>query len=322
MNLEELQSVQSGERSNSSLQNLRETFYEDVGEYIQELKAERSRIADQVDDPFGSPEVRRLTDEIESAEEVAEAIYERRMGKLVKQASLAAAGMNADTEGLTLEERELFDALVERIEDNKSRVLDVLAGEAPAPPTGGVTDAVEDTAEAASDAPPAPPEPPAPEGESVDAADLMGSDPDAPESTAASTPDSTGEAERAAGEPDAESAATDGSPTEADAVDAEPAEAIAAAERERAREAGDPAVDESGSSSDDEEELVADGARPASPGDGGPVEDRTAVLIKQDLGDIYGVDDREYTLSSDDVVSLPTQNAEPLVERGAAERLD
>jgi len=39
--------------------------------------------------------------------------------------------------------------------------------------------------------------------------------------------------------------------------------------------------------------------------------DRTTVRITSDIGDILGVDDREYTLSSDDVVTLPEQNAAP-----------
>lgn len=99
MNLDELRSVQSKERKKDSLQNLRPSFYQEVGEYIADLEDERDRVAEQADDPFSSPEVGRLTDEIETAKDVVEAIYERRMGKLVKQASLAAAGMAADDEG-------------------------------------------------------------------------------------------------------------------------------------------------------------------------------------------------------------------------------
>jgi DNA replication factor GINS len=46
------------------------------------------------------------------------------------------------------------------------------------------------------------------------------------------------------------------------------------------------------------------------------------VQITDDVGAIYGVDDREYDLASEDVVTLPSENAQPLVERGAAEKLD
>ncbi|MFC6729727.1 hypothetical protein ACFQDG_13835, partial [Natronoarchaeum mannanilyticum] len=51
-------------------------------------------------------------------------------------------------------------------------------------------------------------------------------------------------------------------------------------------------------------------------------EDRTTVRITEDVGEIFGVDEREYELSAEDVVTLPETNAEPLIERDAAERLD
>jgi DNA replication factor GINS len=40
------------------------------------------------------------------------------------------------------------------------------------------------------------------------------------------------------------------------------------------------------------------------------------------VGQILGIDEREYDLAAEDVVRLPEQNAEPLVQRDAAERLD
>ncbi|TKX76832.1 hypothetical protein EXE53_29765, partial [Halorubrum sp. SD626R] len=51
-------------------------------------------------------------------------------------------------------------------------------------------------------------------------------------------------------------------------------------------------------------------------------DDRTTVRITRDVGPILGVDDREYDLASEDVVTLPAENADPLVQRDAAERLD
>ncbi|OYR56883.1 DNA replication complex subunit Gins51, partial [Halorubrum halodurans] len=50
--------------------------------------------------------------------------------------------------------------------------------------------------------------------------------------------------------------------------------------------------------------------------------DRETVRITRDVGEILGVDEREYDLASEDVVTLPTANAEPLVERDAAERIE
>jgi DNA replication factor GINS len=56
--------------------------------------------------------------------------------------------------------------------------------------------------------------------------------------------------------------------------------------------------------------------------DGGAAVERTTVRITDEVGEILGVDQREYRLGADDVVTLPTANAEPLLDREAAERLD
>ncbi|WP_247001247.1 hypothetical protein [Halosolutus gelatinilyticus] len=299
MNLDELRTVQSKERQKDSLQNLRPSFYQEVGEYIADLEAERERVAERAADPFSSPEVGRLTDEIETARDVVEAIYERRMGKLVKQASLSAAGMPADDEGLTAEEQDLFEDLVDRIQSNKSRVLDTLddieetadpadAGAATDPidgagaPAGG---AESDRAEAPSDEPdPSNSTDPArthADGSSeggVSPADVMGGD--------APTEGVTAPSDSAADSPDRrEGVLTDG-PTAESAADA----------------------------------AECDTERPTD--DGADGVERLTVRITQDIGSILGVDDREYTLSRDDVVTLPEQNATPLVDREAAEPLD
>ncbi|WP_435095268.1 hypothetical protein [Halarchaeum sp. P4] len=181
MNIEELRAAQTRERTSDGLQDLRDSFYQEVADYIAELRERRQQAADAADDPFGDDEVQSLTDEIETAEQVAEAIYERRMGKIVKQASLSAAGMGSEATGLTEEERALYTDLVERIEANKTRVLDVLAGEADAataagpdahaPPEGETSpdpaDVVNDRA-SGMDAPTPPPEEPLPDEQAED----------------------------------------------------------------------------------------------------------------------------------------------------------
>lgn len=128
MNLDELRAVHSKEREKDSLQKLRPSFYQDVGTYIADLKSERADIAESASDPFSDPSISQLTDEIETAQDVVDAIYERRMGKLVKLASLVATGMSADRDGMTEEEAALFDDLVERIEDNRAAVFDSFDG--------------------------------------------------------------------------------------------------------------------------------------------------------------------------------------------------
>ncbi|MFC4246331.1 hypothetical protein ACFOZ7_04900 [Natribaculum luteum] len=295
MNLDELRTVQSKERQKDSLQNLRPSFYQEVGEYIADLEDERNRAAERADDPFASPEVGRLTDEIEAARDVVEAIYERRMGKLVKQASLAAAGMPADDDGLTAEEQDLFSDLVDRIQTNKGRVLDVLEGERP-----DESDAADDSTDdptgtdsaataPADDVPPVPPEEPPDdrptdpgaatgdaEPSSVSAADVMAGDvPTEPEPSADAPPSPPDPATTRT--PDDESADSDGTETDGEHTDA-----------------------------DDPDRSV----------------DRVTVRITRDVGSILGVDDREYTLESDDVVTLPQANATPLVDRDAAEPLE
>ena len=148
MKLDELQSVQSRERQTDQLQQLRATFYEEAGQFVAQLREERERAAERADDPFDAPEVNRLTDDIKTAEQTVEAIYERRVGKIVKMASLAAADMPTEDGGLTQEERTLFETMVEAIEGNRQHVLDVIAGESP---SGAVGDGESETTPAAPD---------------------------------------------------------------------------------------------------------------------------------------------------------------------------
>lgn len=256
MNLESLRSVQADERGTTDLQPLPDSFYRDVATYLEELREQRDRAASAAEDPFGSDEVRRLTDEIETAEEVIEAIYERRMGKVVNRASLAAAGMGADEEGLTTEEAELFTELVAVIEDHRAEVLDVLHRQGPLTGT-------DDEAAAPPDAPSGEPQSP---GMDTDTAKDQGG--------------------------------TSG--------------------RESDTGTG-PASDTHGPSGDpDSPETPGSGSPSTAPDD----EPRVTVRITQDVGEIFGVDERTYHLSTEDVVTLPKANADPLLERDAAERID
>ena len=287
MNLDELQSIRDRERQTSDLQQLRESFYQDVGDYVERLREERSTAAEQADDPFSSPEVRRLSNDIESAEQTVEAIYERRVGKLVKMASFAAADMPVEDGGLTAEERALFERLVEAIEANRDHVLDVLAGDAEggAPIESGSTETTPDPAGEGDTPDPAGEPEPADRG--VDAASLMGDSP-------------------------AEAAPEEASEEESEAPPVPPAEAAPPSE-----EATPPV-----SGAEDREapeQTASDGGTAVEEA---PSTDRRTVRITADVGEIFGVDEREYDLSRDDVVDLPEANAAPLVERDAAELLE
>ncbi|MBZ6494016.1 hypothetical protein [Natrinema longum] len=336
MNLDELRSVQSKERQKDSLQNLRPSFYQEVGEYIADLEDERDRVAERAEDPFSSPEVGRLTDEIETAKDVVEAIYERRMGKLVKQASLAAAGMAADDEGLTAEEAALFDDLVDRIGANKSRVLDVLEGtEEPAVAPDAATDSASGSDPAgaapphdgesrsetqsprdatADDVPPAPPEEPP-----TDVGAAAADGPKADEASGVSPADVMGGTGRSIDQADASGGdRTDaaGEPTGQAERPSEHARDDRPADPDETPPPSDPEAAPSGTAGSSPTDDTAD----SSPTDAAV--DRTTVRITSDIGAILGVDDREYTLTTDDVVTLPEQNAAPLVDREAAERLE
>lgn len=274
MKLDELQSVQSRERQTDQLQQLRATFYEEAGQFVAQLREERDRAAERAEDPFDAPEVTRLSDDIKTAEQTVEAIYERRVGKIVKMASLAAADMPTDDGGLTQEERRLFETMVEAIKGNREHVLEVVSGEAP---TGAVGD-----------------------GESA-------SNPPNPDPTEAKPDDTTATPEGTDSDPAIDAADIMGGGD--DTLD-RPAEEATAVD-------GDP------------------GQSPTEPTSGAPAEsdqprtdepaadvDRKTVRITDEVGEIFGVDQRSYDLSTDDVVTLPADNADPLVERDAAEPLE
>lgn len=214
MDIEELGRIRDQEREKDSLQHLPVDFYANVGSYLEELRASRNRAAQQTADPFRDPDVKRLSDELDTAERIAEAIYERRVGKIVKLASFEAADMAAELEGLTTEEQELCDSIVSCIRDNREQVLTTFT-------------------------------------------ESTGSDEVLPRGG-----DSSGESEESS-----------------TPIDSLP---------------------------DTEEEE----------------NERTTVRITQDLGEIVGIDDQTYRLETDDIVSLPTKNAQPLLTRGAAEPVD
>jgi DNA replication factor GINS len=368
MDIDELRSVRRTERGKDSLQHLRDSFYEDVAAYLEDRKAERQRAAAAADDPFGDPDVGRLTDEISTAEDVVEAIYERRVGKVVKLASFAAADMSADKSGLTAEERALFDDLVERIKRNRRTVLDTLAGE------GDTTTANPDTtAEDPATAEPAPPAPasddngagrevadernppaaadagtPAAADDRTSEADAVTA-PTGTESAEPPTPDDVLAAAMGGSDADGSTSAPDaaagnasdtGTSTAADAAaptGTEPESVPPATEgddRERdvpvvdnaETDGGDARVaDHSGSTAEaaGRTSTAPDAGTAAETADAdGPRPDRVTLRITENVGRIYGVDEREYDLAAEDVVTLPATNAGPLVERDAAERLE
>ena len=385
MNLEDLRSVRNTERRKDSLQELRPTFYRDVGQYIGALSDERARLAATSDDPFADPEIVRLTNEIQTATDVAEAIYERRMGKVVKQASLAAAGMTASVDGLTAEEEALFDDLVARIEANKAEVFAVLDGddsfdsgttdgesvESPTPDVerendrpesadGSEAHRTDSSSRSPTDTEASPPvgDPegernadgenngsldghgsgPAPDG--LDAAAVMGAE------SSVDVAESSIDVTESGG--DGPNLPADGAESARDAIEStsdvtESRGDTIESTTDSAESRGDTieSTTDSAESTTDSAESTTDSAEMGTPPPPPPDAerdpatesgrsisasttdevDRLTVRITTDVGSILGVDDREYTLSADDVVTLPEANATPLIERDAAEQL-
>lgn len=328
MNLDELQSVQARERQSSDLQHLRSSFYREVGEFIQELMDERKRLVEASDDPFSSPDVRQLSNDIETAEQTIEAIYERRIGKVVKKASIAAAGMPVDDDGLTEEESAVFDDLVGRIEASRETVLAVLDGETPSVDSAGdgsiETDESNEPSSPAEnvDAPETSSQPnSSPEADGISAADLMGGTDEAAESDSESPNSATESAppdDRQNPQADSErtEASTSSTESESPAVEVPP-------------DSGPPgdssdATPEVASQTDDETDEADDavGVSPTSSERDIPGIPRTTVRITANVGEVVGADNRDYDLDAEDVVKLPEPNADVLVENDAAERLE
>ncbi|PSQ32660.1 hypothetical protein BRD05_09915 [Halobacteriales archaeon QS_9_70_65] len=330
MNLDELQSVQARERRSSDLQHLRPSFYREVGEFVERLSEKRARAVEAADDPFSSPEVRRLTDDIETAERTVEAVYERRVGKVVKKASIAAAGMPVDDDGLTDEEEELFEDLVARIERNREAVLSATDGEGPSvscsvdPGAGAGAGAGADATARTDAASPTEADPgrdsspvesdPSPAGADaadadVSAADLMGTDAASSDGAADGPTDAAPPTASADSTPDSSEV-----PATAPPADDPPAPAASPERAEADADVGPgPGAD---ANAEDRTTDPADGGRSSIPG-----LPRTTVRITDDVGEVVGADDRDYDLGAGTVVTLPEPNADVLVDKDAAERL-
>ena len=437
MDLEELRSVREQERRTDSLQHLRDSFYDDAAEYIGQLKHERSRRAEQAGDPYATAAM-RLTDEIDTAEEVIESLYERRRGKVVKLASFAAAGMPAETDGMTEQERSMFDDVVERAEKNEERVLGALDGGADGPATHvggelsdatpgvpgttgtaaasdaartsveaatgdtaseadtvgaagetdalGVGDGTDDPGPAGAAATPGTSEEPVaaetdgrsptPDGAAADGAGGTDGRSPTPDGAAADGAGGTSDGSVLAdamsgpapsgGEPPGGGAPTGETPPATDRADGSTAESSEEVDRPAAEAAVATGVAEPSGAGNGTDTVGRPGATPSTGGttdpsaaadeaatetptpttadstptadtpapteDGTPTGDesaaddtpaveRSTVRVTDDVGEVFGVDDRTYELAASDVVHLPQVVAEPLVERGAAERL-
>ncbi len=118
MDIEKLWETLYKERNTASLQELPETFFEDVSEYIKKLEAE-GREADGSRKGF-------VEDEIKNARMKVEDIIRRRIGKIIK---LASSGVNTSPKGMMEEERLIFDGVKSHVDEGRERIFALILSE-------------------------------------------------------------------------------------------------------------------------------------------------------------------------------------------------
>lgn len=119
----------------SKLVPLGSDFYEKVARQLRELEEEKSRIED-----ISGSKYAIIDDELRTARKSIENIIERRIGKIIKEASLhASSKQKADIDSMTPEERGLYNKLLELMTEWRSALLDkVFKKERQSPPPAHV----------------------------------------------------------------------------------------------------------------------------------------------------------------------------------------
>jgi len=118
MDIEKLWEILYKERSTASLQELPETFYEGVREYIKKLEEEK-REAEGNRGEFVEDEIRNVRMKLED-------IIRRRIGKIVK---LASSGMKTQPKGMVEEEKRIFEGVKSHVEEGRERIFALILSE-------------------------------------------------------------------------------------------------------------------------------------------------------------------------------------------------
>jgi DNA replication factor GINS len=109
MNLDDLKVIRSNERSSRKLTQLKPDFYLDVKAYLDSLRARKDQ---------------RKKDELVNALSVIEAIYDKRVAKIIRLASLRAKGLVEDAP-LTDEELKIYDGIYQLFTGYRDLMLGV-----------------------------------------------------------------------------------------------------------------------------------------------------------------------------------------------------
>ena len=107
MNLDDLKVIRSNERSSRKLTQLKPDFYLDINAYLNSLKISKDE---------------KKKDELDNALKVIEAIYDKRVAKIIKLASLKAKG-HAEDVPLTEEELKIYNGIYQIFTKYKDRML-------------------------------------------------------------------------------------------------------------------------------------------------------------------------------------------------------
>ncbi|NYT00337.1 MAG: hypothetical protein GKB99_01235 [Methanocellales archaeon] len=116
MNLDDLRLIQVNERRSEGLQELERDFYGQVRAYIKALEEDKNKLE--------TSGAMKIDDELRSVRSVIEGIFDRRIGKIVKMASLRASGSQESPKGVTPEELDLFEQLTDLISRSRTTILD------------------------------------------------------------------------------------------------------------------------------------------------------------------------------------------------------
>lgn len=123
MDLERLREIFREESNSEKIKVVEPDFYEEIADYISELRRKLEEFRDSDD-----PEKDIIEDEIRSVRRVVEDIFKLRLKKIIRSANFRANGLEIELEGLTPEEDELFQNLVNTIARTRKKVLSCLYG--------------------------------------------------------------------------------------------------------------------------------------------------------------------------------------------------
>lgn len=292
--LNEIKAVTRTEKQKSGLQELADDFYDRIETRLSELYEKRDAKIDEVDNPFQCTEIQQTVQRIESIENEVESLHRLRSAKILDKAGFVAAGMGEKPTGATPAEEEMFEELVTDLTRGRQNVINAIDPE----------NSASGLAAQQSDTNPS---------ESLSESSQGGSDSGG---VSASEPainiDDSEFAER--NSDDANSGVT-ASSADASTDDTEPVQGDREPEQTRVSDVDNRVK------RDDVAVIEEESGEKGNPSRENDVE-RVTVKMKKSVGEILGVDDREYQLEENDVVTLPEQNASPLIDKEVAEQIE